>query len=203
MIFTFDRSVEGDWDHFEDEVAQGKPIFELMNKWLEIDLNEAGISFCIKKVREYNHHEFFLHRFEFVVDISHGDMDEVALIEFLQDRAYDTNGMSGRFHRGDFLFAEGRRLDIEGEGVFVLYLNNMYFMKYEQVEAVAWSERREDLEELLERERVAPYRDGDLQKNFRKGGPLELYNPPMHEAHGIKGRTHILPRHVGELLSDD
>lgn len=98
----------------------------------------------------------------------------------------------------------------ESGRIFVLYLNHMYFMKYEQVEAVAWSERREDLEELLERERVPAYKEWDDQvpkkqwtKNFRKGGPLEMYNPPMHEAHGIKECTHILPRHVRELLSDD
>jgi hypothetical protein len=32
--------------------------------------------------------------------------------------------------------------------------------------------------ELLDEEKVATYKDGDHFKQFKKGGPLEWFNPP-------------------------
>lgn len=48
----------------------------------------------------------------------------------------------------------------------------------ETVVPVAWAESRKELEDFLEHERVDSYKDGRFTKRFRKGGPLEMYNPP-------------------------
>jgi len=222
MIFTFQRSAEGDWELYE-EYCNDHPHFPLlffMRKQISDELKEAGVGFSIEKIRECNLRDPGLHSFEFVIDIQsvvHDDgvscnfrhEDEQALTALLQSHAYDRYGMAGFFHIGDYSFEEKRRLDmVYGQRVYVLYLNHIEFLKYEQVEPVTWSNDRTDLEELLQKERVAPYLENDASgkvftKNFRKGGPLEMYNPPSLEIHGIKDRSHILPPHVRELVSDD
>lgn len=63
--------------------------------------------------------------------------------------------------------------------MWILSLSSMTWPKYENsLQQVAWAETREELEALVERERVEPYKDDEFSKNFRKGGPLEMFNPP-------------------------
>jgi hypothetical protein len=86
------------------------------------------------------------------------------------------------------------------EPVWILFLNPMQG-RAENMEAVARASSREALVRLLESERVEPYTEStDMpaqspnthdtpwamqcnpttwHKSFRKGGPLEWYNPPM------------------------
>ena len=61
--------------------------------------------------------------------------------------------------------------------MFVLWLNPMTD-NVESRKAVAKADTREALEQLLERECVEPYQDDCWHKTYRKGGPLEWYNPP-------------------------
>lgn len=49
----------------------------------------------------------------------------------------------------------------------------------ERVDIVAIADTREALERLLENESVPNYKDGGYSKNFRQGGPLEWFNPPL------------------------
>ncbi len=78
--------------------------------------------------------------------------------------------------------------------MWVLMLNDMRSSKAEILEAVAKAETKEQLEAFIERERVEPYSDPienpredtayaafpkSWGKTFRKGGPLEWYNPPF------------------------
>lgn len=73
--------------------------------------------------------------------------------------------------------------------MFVLQLNEMHG-KAEYLEPVAVAETREALLDFMAREKVDPYTDTDQSsmyfagdykwgKRFRKGGPLEWYNPPF------------------------
>lgn len=63
--------------------------------------------------------------------------------------------------------------------MWILSLSNMTGSKYENsLQPVAWADTREELEALMERERVEPYKDDRFSKSFRKGGPLEWFNPP-------------------------
>lgn len=72
--------------------------------------------------------------------------------------------------------------------MYILQLNPMTD-KYERLSAVACAETAEALSAFVESERVEPYSDGDglnmcggaLTKYFRKGGPLEFFNPPDRE----------------------
>lgn len=69
--------------------------------------------------------------------------------------------------------------------MFILQLNPMT-TNCEVLRAVARAETKESLEAYLARERVESYTDDDglnmcggkLCKSFRKGGPLEFFNPP-------------------------
>lgn len=69
--------------------------------------------------------------------------------------------------------------------MMILQLNPMT-ANYERLTAVARAETREALEAFLLSEKVEPYSDSDgesmcggrLNKSFRKGGPLEYFNPP-------------------------
>ena len=70
--------------------------------------------------------------------------------------------------------------------VWVLYLNNMQSPKAEMQNVVSRANTREELVALLEREAVpayvepgyGPYGETKWHKSFRKGGPLEWFNPP-------------------------
>jgi len=70
--------------------------------------------------------------------------------------------------------------------MFVLVLNDMRMPQIEMVEPVARAETKEALVAFVGREAVEPYQEpgentyGKVTwtKNFRKGGPLEWYNPP-------------------------
>lgn len=62
--------------------------------------------------------------------------------------------------------------------MWVLQLNPMP-SNAEVVTPVGYAETREKLEAYLAAETVEPYQDGQWSKAFRKGGPLEWYNPPL------------------------
>lgn len=66
--------------------------------------------------------------------------------------------------------------------VWILYLNDMRSAQVENVQPVARAESVEALMEFLARERVPSYLEshgyGHWGKNYRKGGPLEWFNPP-------------------------
>lgn len=66
---------------------------------------------------------------------------------------------------------------------FVLGMNDMRASNVERVRPVARARTAEALIELLDRERVEPYVDGQWRKCFRRGGPLEWKNDP--EPHGF------------------
>ena len=70
--------------------------------------------------------------------------------------------------------------------MFVLFLNDMRSSKCESCESVAKADSREELDALLARERVEGYRDGTWAKSFRRGGPLEWYNEPLFDWHGVR-----------------
>jgi hypothetical protein len=79
--------------------------------------------------------------------------------------------------------------------LFVLMLNDMRSMHYEDTGPVARAETAEELQALIDKEKVEPYRgkgpnhhqaDKTYTKNFREGGPLEWYNPPRGNEAGIK-----------------
>ena len=65
-----------------------------------------------------------------------------------------------------------------GSYFFVLQLNDMRSGRIQYSEAVAWSENADSLQQLLDREQVEKYKDGEWDKYFRQGGPLEWYNKP-------------------------
>ena len=48
----------------------------------------------------------------------------------------------------------------------------------ETMDAIARAETKEELEQFMENEKVDSYKDGQWVKAFRRGGPLEWYNPP-------------------------
>jgi len=67
--------------------------------------------------------------------------------------------------------------------MFILKLKDMRSAKIEHLTTVGWSDSREVIEKLLADEKVEPYQDAfgaghSFGKTFRKGGPLEWYNPP-------------------------
>lgn len=71
--------------------------------------------------------------------------------------------------------------------MFVLVLNDMRFAQVEQTIGVVRAESSEEILKFLERERVESYREERWWKSFRKGGPLEWFNPPY---------DHELPRMI-------
>ena len=68
--------------------------------------------------------------------------------------------------------------------MFILQLNDMRHPKAEIKTPVFRAETHKELIDFLAREVVKPYRDinGPLEwlKNFRKGGPLEWFNPEVN-----------------------
>ena len=67
-----------------------------------------------------------------------------------------------------------------GVAKWILLLNDMRSSNIEILVPVARAENRSDLEALLTREKVTPYRTDDRWcKSFRQGGPLEWFNAPF------------------------
>lgn len=69
--------------------------------------------------------------------------------------------------------------------MWILRLNDMRAPRIEQVEPVAKAQNPDALVALMHRERVESYTDGKWNKEFRRGGPLEWYNPPFFPDHII------------------
>lgn len=63
--------------------------------------------------------------------------------------------------------------------MWVMHLNDMRASNIENMTAVARAETVEELKALLTREDCGVYTDGKWRKQFRQGGPLEWYNPPI------------------------
>lgn len=82
---------------------------------------------------------------------------------------------------------------------YVLALNDMRAGRIQDTYPVCWSEDPEELEALMERESVEPYRDGTWGKTFRQGGPLEWYNRPFFMTD--QGVVKIIPGcpHISEV----
>jgi len=75
--------------------------------------------------------------------------------------------------------------------MWILRLNDMRSANGETMTSIARSERREELEALMQRELVPVYYDAEVgrtwHKQFRAGGLLEWCNPPSgcHTGEGI------------------
>jgi hypothetical protein len=91
-------------------------------------------------------------------------------------------------------------MSIGSKYVWILYLNDMRMPHFEDLRPVVRADSMNELYALIDREKVAPYSDvsglpefseetepsiSDYRCNsrewgkvFRKGGPLEWYNPP-------------------------
>lgn len=76
--------------------------------------------------------------------------------------------------------------------MFILQLNMMR-NRMESLDAIAYADTEQELHDLLARERVESYTEQGpggfgseqtFRKNFRKGGPLEWYNPPYDYGNG-------------------
>ena len=67
--------------------------------------------------------------------------------------------------------------------MWMLSLNDMRHSKSEELTNVAYAETKEELIDFLSREKVESYsiEDGDKTwgKEYRQGGPLEWFNPPV------------------------
>jgi hypothetical protein len=62
--------------------------------------------------------------------------------------------------------------------MYILQLNDMRASQIEIMTSVARGETYEELEAMMDMEKVEPYSDGRWQKSYRKDGPLEWYNLP-------------------------
>ena len=62
--------------------------------------------------------------------------------------------------------------------MFILQLNDMRALNVENLRPVARAETKEELQRLLDNEKVESYSDGRWGKSYRHGGPLEWYNTP-------------------------
>lgn len=67
------------------------------------------------------------------------------------------------------------------ETVWLLRLNDMRAAQIEILGTVAVASSREALVAFLDAEAVEPYRDGQWNKSYRAGGPLEWCNPPFDD----------------------
>jgi hypothetical protein len=65
--------------------------------------------------------------------------------------------------------------------MWLLLLNRMTDEKVEYLTPVAVAESREALEAFVASERVPYYQTDNWGKEFRQGGPLEWFNPPMFD----------------------
>lgn len=87
--------------------------------------------------------------------------------------------------------------------MFILFLNDVRSPKVGDMTAVCRSETKQALKDLIARETAAPYRDRVAPpgtpsyvyvKSFRKGGPLEWYNPPSDNPDYERGHfKHMQP----------
>jgi len=70
--------------------------------------------------------------------------------------------------------------------MWVLQLNDMRKAP-ETLTAIARAETKEELESFVEGQTVETYQEEGLAKVFKKGGPLEYFNPPIpgqvHDPH--------------------
>jgi hypothetical protein len=62
--------------------------------------------------------------------------------------------------------------------MWILALNDMRSPQIEIMTNICRADTEEELRALVEREKVAPYKDGHWRKIYRKGGPLEWFNAP-------------------------
>ncbi len=100
--------------------------------------------------------------------------------------------------------------------MWLLFLNDMRFSKIEQVVAVCKAATKEELKAFIARETVAPYSDPvespredtayacfpkHWGKSFRKGGPLEWYNPPSDNPDYERGHFRYM-RDVEEVVKE-
>lgn len=83
--------------------------------------------------------------------------------------------------------------------MWILKLNDMRMPQIEMGHHVCRALSREAIIELLERERVTPYRDGEWSKVYRKGGPLEWCNP----VDAPEYRDEYLGQGIIEIISED
>lgn len=104
--------------------------------------------------------------------------------------------------------------------VYVLHLNDMRSPKYEMLQPICWANSKEALEQLLEQEKVEPYKEDRpgswvgafWGKSYRKGGPLEWCNPPYihdedrhyaeYECDTEPGPGDLNVPHVSDLMLD-
>lgn len=90
-------------------------------------------------------------------------------------------------------------------GDWILYLNRMTDAHIEDISPVGFAETRGALEAFVKQQSVPLYRDGQYMKTFKKGGPLEWFNPPDGWSHNY---LRWFPReplltHVSELESQE
>ena len=64
--------------------------------------------------------------------------------------------------------------------MYILQLNDMRSANVENLQKVARAETSEELQRLLDSEKVESYNDGRWHKSYRQGGPLEWYNAPYN-----------------------
>lgn len=64
--------------------------------------------------------------------------------------------------------------------MWILMLNDIRAAQVENLTPVARAETREELVNLMVREIVRKYKDGQWHKSYRADGPLEWYNPPYN-----------------------
>ena len=64
--------------------------------------------------------------------------------------------------------------------MWFLCLNDMRFPKIEILARVCKASSKEELQAFIEKEKCELYENGGWHKSFRKGGPLEWYNPPYY-----------------------
>jgi hypothetical protein len=75
-------------------------------------------------------------------------------------------------------------------------MNDMRSSHVEDLEPICSADSREKLEKLVSDERVDYYRDGQWSKNYRKGGPLEWYNPPYSADRTYRETRSSYPRYI-------
>jgi hypothetical protein len=87
--------------------------------------------------------------------------------------------------------------------MWILVLNDMRSAQIEMTKPVAVAESRDALESFIENE-AESWRDGQWRKSFRKGSPLEWFNPPFFggEAFQDIGTKEDWQREAGERFDN-